>query len=475
MRKLVLHTKAAEKSGVVIENGEIHEYVIDRPGAEKLAGSIFLGKVERVDQGLGAAFIDIGEEKSGFLRKEMVPWCEGELSTALSTGQKVIVQAVKEPVGNKGAVLTANVTFPGLYTIYQPFAQGKLSISRKLDDGKKSELEALLELELNNPEGCIIRTAAGAVDPGTMMEELRELRNEWKTIEKREINKPGSLWSEPSIPDAFIRKFPATTIQEVILDEASTSKRLKKKFPSLANRIRWVSDVEGKLPVSFSRLQEQMINPLVEMDNGVSLVIEETEAMTVIDVNSHKVKGRAFTNSQALDVNILAAREIQKQIRLRNLSGIILIDFISMKDENKEKQLVSEMRKLVKEDPMKTNVFGMTRLGLLEMTRKRESPSLSSLFIKPKEVKFTDETAVYRLERELLQRREAEALMVAVHPTIVDCKKRLLSESISSKIPQELFVRQDADISDYQIELEGSLDMIREAVQRRGYHVDNLF
>ncbi|RDY66056.1 hypothetical protein DXT76_21220 [Halobacillus trueperi] len=475
MRKIVLHTKAAEKSGVVIENGEIHEYVIDRPGAEKLTGSIFLGKVERVDQGLDAAFIDIGQERSGFLRKEMVPWCEGKLSTALNIGQRVIVQAIKEPVGNKGAPLTANVNLPGLYTVYQPFAQGKLSISRKLEVEKKAELESWLEKEFESSEGCIIRTAAGDVAPDTVREELRGLRDEWKTMEQKEINQPCSLWSEPSIPDAFIRKFPATTIQEVLIDDANTSRRLKEKFPSLGKRIRWESDVEGKLPVSFSRLQEQIIQPLVEMNNGVSLVIEETEAMTVIDVNSHKVKGRSFSNSQALDVNMLAAKEIQKQIRLRNLSGIILIDFISMKNEKKEKQLVSEMRKLVKEEPTKTNVFGMTRLGLLELTRKRESASLPSLLTNPKEVNFTDETAVYRLERELLQRREAEALIIAVHPAFMDCKKRLLSDPISSKIPQELFVRQDADISGYQIELEGSLDMIREAVQRRGYHVDNLF
>ncbi|WLR46140.1 ribonuclease E/G [Halobacillus litoralis] len=229
------------------------------------------------------------------------------------------------------------------------------------------------------------------------------------------------------------------------------------------------------MPVSLARLQEQLINPLVELNNGISLVIEETEAMTVIDVNSHKMKGRSFSNSQALDVNRAAAKEIQKQIRLRNLSGIILIDFISMKNENKEKQIVSEMRDLVKKDPTKTNVFGMTKLGLLELTRKKENASLPSLLTNPREVNFTDETAVYRLERELLRKREAEALMIAVHPKFMDCKKRLLSEPISSKIPQELFVRQDADICGYQIELEGSLDMIREAVQRRGYHVDNLF
>ncbi|MBX0358858.1 ribonuclease E/G [Halobacillus sp. Nhm2S1] len=475
MRQLLLHTKAAEKSGVVIENGEILEYVIDRPGAEKLTGSIFFGKVERVEQGLDAAFIDIGAGRSGFLRKEMVPWCEGKLSAALNVGQRVIVQVIKDPVGNKGAQLTADVTLPGLYTVYQPFAQGKISISRKLESEKRAEIESWLENELKNAEGCIIRTAAGDVDPKTIIEELRGLRDEWKTLDERKKNQIYRLWSEPSIPNAWIRKFPATTIQEVLIDDAGTSKRLKEKFPSLAERIRWESDMERKLPVSLSRLQEQIISPLVELNNGVSLVIEETEAMTVIDVNSHKVKGRSFSNSQALDVNILAAKEIQKQVRLRNLSGIILIDFISMKNENNEKQLISEMRRLVKSDPTKTNVFGMTRLGLLEMTRKRENASLTAQLAKSREVSFTDETALYRLERELLQKREAEALMIAVHPTFMDCKKRLLSEPISSKIPQELFVRQDADISGYQIELEGSLDMIREAVQRRGYHVDNLF
>ncbi|CDQ18134.1 RNAse G [Halobacillus karajensis] len=474
MRKIHIHTKTTEKTGLVIENGEVHEYVFDRPGAKKLAGSIFLGRVEQLDHGLGAAFIDIGEKRNAFLRKESIPWCEGKINSAIKVGEKIVVQVTKEPLGDKGAQVTADITFPGLYTVFQPFGFGKLSISRKLNVEKGAELEILLQKELLEPEGGIVRTAAGYVDDDIIMEEFRLLRREWQQLEKKRNDKPSLLWKDRLLPDQLIRKFPVPSIQEIVMGDVMESNNLKEKFPSLASRIDWKKDIEQDFPVSVSHLQMQLADPVVHMENGVNLVIEETEAMTVIDVNSHKVKGKSFINSQALEVNLLAANEIQRQIRLRKLSGMILIDFISMKDERKEKKLLSEMRKLVKKDPVKTTVLGMTRLGLIEMTRRREGKSLPSL-LTHSSVSFTLETMVYRLERELLTRRDAEAILIGVHPDLFNRKKQLLSVPISSKIPQELFVRQDVDISDYQIELEGSLDMIREAIQHRGYYVDNLF
>ena len=475
MRKLVIHTRPIEKTGVVIENEEICEYVFDRPGVHTLTGSIFYGKVTRIDQGLGAAFIDIGEERPAFLRKEEIPWCDGKIESALTIGEKMVIQVTKEAFGNKGAQVTADITYPGIYIVYQPCAGGDISFSKKLEGEKREQLEDLLCAELSESEGAIVRTAAGTVDKQVVIEEIRLLKAQWKDIENNKPKKPNLLWEEPLIPDKLIRKFPVTTIQEIIVDDAAISRSLREKYPSLSARIQWDRNSSSHLPVSISVLQEKMTESVVEMDNGVQLVIENTEAMTVIDVNSHQVKGKTFSNSQALEVNLLATREIYKQLRLRNISGIIIVDFISMKSREKEKRLLAEMKRLVKNDPIRTDVLGMTSLGLMEMTRKREWSGFAASLTEVKEFKFTAETNLYRLERELLEGIHSEAVLIAIHPGLFETKKRLLSESFSSKIPQELFVRLDGDIHGYQIELEGSLNMIREAIQRRGYHVDNLF
>ncbi|SFJ16534.1 ribonuclease G [Halobacillus dabanensis] len=475
MRKLVIQTKPLEKTGVVIENEEICEYVFDRPGVRTLTGSIFYGEVTRIDKGLGAAFVDIGKERPAFLRKEEIPWCDGKIDSTLVIGEKMAIQITKEPIGNKGAQATADITLPGLYIVYQPYAKGNIALSKKLGKEKRGQLEGLLKSELSESEGAIVRTAAGTEDKQVITEEVRVLKAQWEDIEKSKPKKPQLLWEEQLIPDKLIRKFPVTSIEGIMVDDPTVSRNLREKYPSLSPRIQWEKNVSSHLPVSISVLQEKLTKSVVEMDNGVQLVIENTEAMTVIDVNSHQVKGKSFSNSQAFEVNLLAAREIQKQIRLRNLSGIIIIDFISMKSREKEKRLLAEMKHLVKNDPIRTDVLGMTSLGLMEMTRKREWQGFAASLIEVKEIGFTAETNLYRLERDLLEKRNSEAVLIAVHPDLLETKKRLLSDSISSKIPQELFVRMDTDIHGYQIELEGSLDMIREAIQRRGYHVDNLF
>ncbi|WP_164908600.1 ribonuclease E/G [Halobacillus litoralis] len=476
MRKLFIHTKTTEKTGVVIEQGKIQEYVVDRPGVKVISGAIFCGKVIRVDQGLQAAFIDIGVGREAFLRKETIPWCEDEISSAVKVGEFLFVQGIKEEIGHKGAQVSADLTIPGLYVIYQPYGN-KVSLSKKLGAESKEKLETALRPFLGGMEGVIIRTAADVADLTVVEEELLLLKEQWEEIIKDNDKKAGLLWYEPLLPNQLMRRYPISSMEKIIVDDASVVQYLKKQFPSASANIEWKKNGSQEMPISINSLEEQITEPIVELDKGIQIVIDHTEAMTVIDVNSHKYKGKAFSNSQAFQVNMEAAEEIQRQIRLRNISGIIIIDFISMKDSSKEKHLLSEMKKLLKKDVVKTTVFGITRLGLLEMTRKRDWASPVSLLAEERESSFTMETSVYRLERDLLEASssEAEAYLVAVHPDLNDIKKQLLSEPISSKIPQELFVRQDSTIQSYQIELGGSLDMIRDAVQRRGYHVDNLF
>ncbi|ARI76932.1 ribonuclease E/G [Halobacillus mangrovi] len=476
MRKIMIHTKSSEKTGLVLENEQISEYMMDRPGREVLSGSIFVGKVENVHRGMQAAFVDIGEEKNAFLKRDQIPWAKEKIEHTVQEGQTLLVQVIKEANGEKGAQVTTDLTLPGLYCIYQPFGR-KISVSKKLghlSESVKAELEGIVDGE----EGGIVRTAAGNEKAEVVIEEFSLLRKLWKEqIYPFSKKKPQLVWKDLIIPDQLIRKFPISSLTDIIVDEVDLASYLKKRYPSVADKLSWVKEVESLLPSGINELQETLIQPVVELENGVELVIEPTEAMTVIDVNSHHYKGKSLSDSQALEVNTQAAEAISKQIRLRNLSGIILIDFLNMKDSSLERKLVDFMRKQTKEDLTKSNVIGMTRLGLMEMTRKREALSPVQVLSKPFKPAFDKETMVYRMERELLaySTHPAEAILVAVNPHLYEMKKRLLSSLISSKIPQELFVRQDADVSDYQIELEGSENMVLEVIHRRKVPVDNLF
>ncbi|MCA0969942.1 ribonuclease E/G [Halobacillus litoralis] len=471
MRTITLHTKFTEKTGVVTEEGRVSEIVFDRPGQSVQTGSIYMGKVMKVVANLQAAFIDIGEEKHAFLRKEAVPWAEDRIEKALKEGESLPVQVIKEPFDDKGAGVSADLTIAGLYSVYQPFGT-TLSVSKKLSPEQSQRLKDSLQEVLGSKEGAIIRTAASHVTEQQVLEEIEALRAFWQNTQA--VKPAQKMVEDPLIPDQLLRKFPIHTVDEILVDDVKAANHLRQRFPGASEKIKWQSTGEER---SINEWQQVLTNRTVELEDGIELVIDRTEAMTVIDVNSSKYQGRTMTNSHAFDVNKRAAAAIQRELRLRNLSGIILVDFISMKDKSLEQKLVQFMKKQGSQDPVKTNVYGMTKLGLMELTRKRDRVNAIDLFTAASSRTFTLETSVYRLERELMDaaRSSSEAILLAVHPKLVNEKKRLLSSPISSKIPQELFVRQDVLVSGYQIELEGSENMVKEAIEHRGYHVDNLF
>ncbi|MCA1009815.1 ribonuclease E/G [Halobacillus halophilus] len=477
MREIVFHTQTSEKTGVVIENNRINEYVIERPGVKALSGAVFVGRVQNIDHGLQAAFVDIGQGQNAFLRKPAIPWAKESIHTTLKEGEYLFLQVIKESKGNKGPQVSADITLPGLYTIYQPYGR-KTSISKKLTPSATTHLQSELEEILSPVEGCIIRTAAADVNPVQVIKEMELLKEQWLRITTEQLTKPPRLiWKDEIIPDQLIRKFPLKSLETIIVDGVEESEQLKNTYPSIKDKISWKPKRTNEVARRLQDLQMEIINSRLEIEGGIEIVIEVTEAMTVVDVNSYKYKGKAFSNSQTLDVNRRAGKEILRQLRLRNISGIIMVDFISMKDNSAEEQLLNEMKNFAKQDLVRTQILGITRLGIMEMTRKNEWMSPLQLLQENPEPVLTVETAVFRLERELLfgVGKNQEAILLCINPQLKIVKKQLLSDSISSKIPQELFVREDPSVSHYQIELEGSVDMIRETIHKRGYHVDNLF
>ncbi|WP_176140652.1 ribonuclease E/G [Halobacillus salinus] len=471
MRTITLHTQSTEQIGIVEENGQVVEVVFDRPGESARIGSIYKGKVIKVHAGMQAAFVDIGYEKNAFLRKDAVPWAKDKIESSLTEGESLYVQVLKEPFDDKGAQVSADVTIPGLYTVYQPFGTS-VSVSRKIDFEQGKQLKEMLSQVLEGTEGAIIRTAATEVEVSVIQEEMETLKKLWTALPVPK--KPQCVWEDRLVPDQLLRKFPVHTIKQIGVDDVQVANKLRARFPGASSLIEWKKQ-GGSLPIS--QWQDALTSRRVALDGGGELIIDRTEAMTVFDVNSAEYQSNKTGKSHTYEVNKQAAVEIARQIRLRNLSGIIVVDFISMQDVSLEKKLVQHMKKQVASDPVKTSIYGITKLGLMEVTRRRDRNNVMDLLTEPESRIYTTDTKVYRLERDLLglEASSSEAVLLAVHPDLYEAKKRLLSQAISSKIPQELFVRQDAAILDYQIELEGSEDMVREAIMNREYCVDNLF
>ncbi|UOR12165.1 ribonuclease E/G [Halobacillus amylolyticus] len=475
MRTIALHTQTSEQIGLVLENNDVIEYVSTRPEVRTLSGSIYLGKVSHINKAIQAAFIDIGEERTGFLKKESVPWAQTSIEGTLKEGQSITVQVTKEPSGTKGAQLSADITVPGFFVIYQPYGK-RTAVSKRVDAEQAEELKTWTSQQLGKDEGVIVRTAASKVSTQTILNEINQLRDLWtRHIKANTTDRSHKLFDDPILPDQLIRKHPLPLIKEIVVNNSKLGQWIKQRYPILAEKVKWVKSVSTYTGISINELQSKLIQPVVVTEQGMELVIERTEAMTVIDINSHKFKQKSLSSYQKLEMNKAAAAEVAKQIQLRNISGIIFVDFISMQEKKQEKDLQKYMSGLVRKDPVSTTILGITRLGLMEITRHRRFSNVSEELSAKQKPTFSKDTLIYRLERYLTENTQSEAVLVAISSDLYNHKKQLLSNSISSKIPQELFVRHDASIIDWQIELEGSLDMIQTVISERVYHVDNLF
>ncbi|WP_101844448.1 ribonuclease E/G [Halobacillus sp. Marseille-P3879] len=471
MRTIALHTQTPEKIGLVMNHSRLIEYTAARPEAALLSGSIYKGKVQSIHKGMQAAFVDIGEQKHAFLKKELIPWCSTSIEQSITEGREVIVQVTKEPAGNKGAQVTADPAVPGLYIIYQPFGNN-VAISRKIEKNKGFKLKSEIEAVLKGCEGAILRTNAAGVEISQVVEELERLRRNWNSL--KIPKKPGIIWEDDVILNQFIRTYGGSS-DEILVDDVEVSQLIKCRFPSLAGRVQWRNNLEHDIGHTINELQDKLVQRTVTTAKGVQLIIDPTEAMIVIDVNSHRYAGRSLSNTEALKVNQHAATEIARLIRLRNYSGMILIDFISMRNPSHKEQLLSFLKKETANDPVVTKVHGITKLGIVELTRTRRLPSVNEQLLSSPGITYNIDTQSYRLERYLRNNSHVEAVLLRVSSELYDRKKQLRLEPISSKIPQELFVKRDDYITGWQIELEGSLDIVKEAAELRGHAVDNLF
>ena len=396
-RVMVVRQHGDRTQIAVLEDGVLVEHYVDKASHQSYVGNVYLGKVQNVLPSMEAAFVDIGKGRNAVLYAGEVNFdasgLEGEskrIESALKSGQSILVQVTKDPIGHKGARLTSQVSLPGRYLVYVPGAS-MTGISRKLPDTERTRLKQILKQVMPENAGVIVRTAAEGASEDELSRDVARLSAQWEAIEKKAktASAPDLLYSEPDLTLRVVRDIFNEDFSSLVIASDSewdmVDEYVRYVAPHLADRMRrWDED---KDVFETYRIDEQLAKALerkVWLPSGGSLVIDHTEAMTVIDVNTGKFTGQGGNLEQTVTRNNLeAAEEIVRQLRLRDLGGIIVIDFIDMVLESNRELVLRRLLECLARDRTKHQVAEVTSLGLVQMTRKRVGSGLLEAFSVP--------------------------------------------------------------------------------------------
>jgi ribonuclease E len=396
-RVMVVRQHADRTQIAVMEDGILVEHYVDKASHQSYVGNVYLGRVQNVLPSMEAAFVDIGKGRNAVLYAGEVNFdasgLEGEskrIESALKSGQSILVQATKDPIGHKGARLTSQVSLPGRYLVYVPGAN-MTGISRKLPDTERTRLKQILKQVMPENAGVIVRTAAEGATEEELAHDVARLAAQWEAIERKakSATAPELLYSEPDLTIRVVRDiFNEDFTKLVIASEGDwdmVDEYIRYVAPNLAERLeRWTDDEDV---FAAYRIDEQIAKALerkVWLPSGGSLVIDTTEAMTVIDVNTGKFTGQGGNLEQTVTRNNLeAAEEIVRQLRVRDVGGIIVIDFIDMVLESNRDLVLRRLLECLARDRTKHQVAEVTSLGLVQMTRKRVGSGLLEAFSVP--------------------------------------------------------------------------------------------
>jgi ribonuclease E len=392
--KRMLVTEGAERTQIgVLEGQTLVEHYVTRKAGRSMVGNIYLGRVQNVLPGMEAAFIDIGRGRNAVLYAGEVNYSEEDLDgeaprieRVLKAGQPVLVQVTKDPIGAKGARLTAQVSLAGRYLVLQP-EDNTFGISRRLPEEERSRLRDILKEVRPKGLGLIVRTAAEGASADDLRADLARLQARWEGVERKakKASAPAVIYSEPELVVRVIRDIFSPDFAELVVDDDDLYQRvheyLQEVAPDLLPKLR---RHDGALPLFEDYQVVEQIHKALErkvwLPSGGSIVIDRTEAMTVIDVNTGKFVGRANLEETVVANNLEAADEVVRQLRLRDIGGIIIIDFIDMLFERNQQAVVDRLRDALTRDKTKSQVMEVSSLGLVQMTRKRVSGGLLDSF-----------------------------------------------------------------------------------------------
>jgi len=405
--KLVLSVEKLETRVALLEGGRLEEYSVERKSSRNIVGSVYKGKVKNIEMGLKAMFVDIGFEKNAFLHFwDAIPAALDsgveeidrrsnkrprkritvkDIPSIYPVGSDVIVQVTKGPIGTKGPRVTTNLSFAGRYLVLMPFSD-RSGISRKIEELKERERlrKVLRQLDIPDGVGVIIRTVGEGQRARYFVRDLRVLLDQWAKVEEaiRDNPAPCRLFEEPDLVERTVRDFLTEEINEIVCDDRGATDRMIDMVGQISRRARnRVRHYDGATPIFETYGVQKQIDDAfhrqVWLKCGGYIVIDETEALVAIDVNTGRNKGGRDVEKTILQTNLEAADEIARQLRLRNIGGLIIADFIDMKSRRDQQAVFNLMKERLKRDKARTHVLPISQLGLMEMTRQRAQESLS--------------------------------------------------------------------------------------------------
>jgi ribonuclease G len=452
--EILVNVTPRETRVAVVENGMLQELHIERGWRRGVVGNIYKGKVQRVMPGMQAAFVEIGLERAAFLHANDVLRASADrmagddaaplppapvppISELLREGQDVVVQVVKDPIGSKGARLTTQLSIPSRYLVLLPQSR-VIGVSARIEDeAERARLKALVT-ELAAPaggHGYIVRTNAEGQPAEALAEDIAYLSRAWALVEQNARGNPVGtcVYEDLSLPMRAVRDLMRRDVEKVKVDSRETSERLRsfaaQYMPGLAEKIehyggaRPIFDLYGVEDEIQRALEKE-----VPLKSGGYLVIDQTEAMTTVDVNTGSFLGQRNLEETVYRTNLEAAQAVARQLRLRNLGGIIIIDFIDMHDAEHRRQVLRTLEKAMARDHARSTVYDFSPLGLVEMTRKRTVESLERQLCEPchecsgRGMLKTAETVTYEIFREItraVRQFEAARLLVIASPKVV--------------------------------------------------------
>ncbi len=449
----------------IAENGNLVEIHVERTQKQGIGGNIYKGRVVRVLPGMQAAFVDIGLEKAAFLHvSDLLPSSDslpasmsenGDAAEAsvefesrrvprakrapieeqLKKGNEVLVQIAKEPIGSKGSRVTSHISLPGRYLVYMPTV-AHIGISRRIEEEVERRRLRDIAVALRPSEGgLIIRTACTGISKREIAADIRFLTRLWERIrtQAKELPPPVLVHSDIDLVLRTVRDHFTNEVSRLILDDADDYRRVhdfvEAVMPRLVSRVELYDKPESLF--DHLRIEPQIAKALERrtwLKSGGYLVIDQTEALTVVDVNTGRYVGKRTQEETILKTNLQAAQAVIEQIRLRNIGGIIIVDFIDMEDPANRTKLLDTLQDAVKKDRSRTNVLKISELGLVEMTRKRTRDSLQALLSSPcpycngsgrvKAVDTLGHEILRRLRKEAAQSTDASHITVSVHPDV---------------------------------------------------------
>ncbi|OVE76339.1 hypothetical protein BVX97_01275 [bacterium E08(2017)] len=463
-REIIINAESLETRVAVLENGKLEEFQAEHTMKERIVGSIFKGKIQNLEHDLQAAFVDIGMKKNAFLHYwDMVPddrsfkdvdsgrrgkrsskkkrMSNAEVEKKFPIGSEIVVQVTKGQIGTKGPRVTANLSIPGRFLVMMP-GVNMSGVSRKIDDLKERQRlrKMLTRMPEHNEMGMIIRTAAIGVKSRNFTRDYKGLLGIWQEIDNgiKNDKAPCCVYNEPDLVERVVRDWLTEDIDRIIVDSPPKHERLKQVASTMSRKARSAIQLyQGDLPV-FDQygVEEQLSEAFrrkVNLKSGGYIIFDETEALIAVDVNTGRHKGKGAADEAIFEVNLEAVDEVARQLRLRNVGGLVVLDLIDMRSKKHQNAVFRGMKVALRRDRARTNVLPISDLGLMEMTRQRvEESILSSMYIdcpycngrgnvkSPLSMSVDIQRQISAVARKSAKNKEHIDIGVIIHPTVLE-------------------------------------------------------